>query len=153
MRREDAELDLSPEGGAINKDAPSLFYSSSVAEARSERDLAINESGGGSASTGQAAAAGDLKDAERTGNLVESRRPPARNDDADTDERRCHPQQFIRSGDGGDLYEPKDVDLAASLPAFFPVDAASFAVGGTLAPRDDFDRQDMVLDDALSEFR
>ena len=53
MRREEAELDLSSEEGAINRDALSLFCSSSVAEARPERDLAINEGGGDSASTGR----------------------------------------------------------------------------------------------------
>ena len=56
-------------------------------------------------------------------------------------------------GDGGDQNEPEDVVFAATLPAFFPVNAASFAVGGILAPRYDFDRQDWVIDDALSHFR
>ena len=101
-----------------------------------------------------------MKDAERTDNIVESRRPPAGYDDACAGSsvgghrrKTAHPQQFIRSGDGGDLYEPEDIDFAASLPAFFSVDAASFAVGGTLAPRYDFYQTDWVFDDALSEFR
>ena len=59
----------------------------------------------------------------------------------------------IAGVDDGDQYEPEDVDLAASLPAFFPVDAVSFAVGVILAPHYDFDRLDWVFDDALSQFR
>ena len=55
--------------------------------------------------------------------------------------------------DGGDQYEPEDVDFAASLPALFPVDAVSFAVGVILAPRYDFDRLDWVFDDVLPQFR
>ena len=51
---------------ASTSDAPSLFYSSSVAAARPERDHAINEGSSGWASTGQATVAEDLKYAERT---------------------------------------------------------------------------------------
>ena len=61
--REEAALGSPPESDATNKDAPSIFYSSSVAEARPERDLVMDGGGGESASTVstvQAVAAGDF---------------------------------------------------------------------------------------------
>ena len=106
-----------------------------------------------------------MKDAESTGDLVESRKPPAGDGNACAglsvsghERNTAHPQQLVRMGiegvdDGGDQYEPEDVDFAASLLALFPVDAVSFAVGVILAPRYDFDRLDWVFDDELSQFR
>ena len=93
-----------------------------------------------------------MKDAERTGDLVESRKPPAGDDDACAGSsvsghrrKTAHPQQFVRmgiAGDGGDQNEPEDVDFAASLPAFFSVDAISFVVAA-------FSRRVMTLTDRI----
>ena len=81
-RSGDAELGSLPESGAINKDAPSLFYSTSIAGARPEPHLTIDNNGGDSATIVQAAAAGHLKnDAYLAGDLDESRKPPAWDDD------------------------------------------------------------------------